>query len=1410
MNARSRAATLALAALLAFNANAQLNIDPGVVVKFEPDAGIVVHNRLIVGEDARFTSVRDDSQGGQTQIAPSTPAPGDWVGIRVDPGIYAEQVQLSGTRISFAGQNRGAGLDLQSNIALSVLEISQSSVGLRVNRNAQPILRDFSLLGNTVGVLSDSAIASIRNSELVGNTAFGAQNLTPLKLLDARANWWGAASGPLDPLDNPTGKGNRVSTGVDYGQFVSAAPLLDCRVSTPISSVFSATTIQVSLRCRNAVEFRLNESAQFPGTNYQPMAATGTLVISANDGLKTIYAQFRSASGATRVATTRISLQYFGAVVELTSPIDGLIVTDNAPVPVAASTRLLSGSPVAKVEFFVRGESIGIDNSEPYTANWDTTAYTNGFYSIQAFATTTTGVTSEASPRMVQIRRSGAPGDTVPPEISLPKFNGVALVNGAQIDATGFLSALIIDPGCTTVGGCISDVDVFLNEIKVQDDGNITNNLFRVPLSFEKVQNGALFLRIVAKDMVGNAGQLVRSLSLNLTVPPPPVITQPLANTEFRAPFVGVIGTASLGSRVQIYANNVPVGNPVLTRTDGKFNANVEVPGNGAMSLSADASNVLGTGARSAIVPIVLNIPPPQMQIVAPFPNAYVSGDTSLQVAVIDYNPTANVAFFINGVPVGVDTSPPFGANYATAGQADGVKVLRAALRHGTTVVLEATRNFNLRRAAPLPAPFVPPYVATTLSALPALSYGDTPVQVRGRMRLADSTDNVPAINAPATLVFRSGNFDRRVNVVTNSLGEFDYTLTPRSSDAGAFQVTAIHPQAKAFENATVTGVADFVISRLTTRPARLGVSAPRNFPQLVPITVSNSAGVEAINVRLVVRAEDQPGAVLPRGISMAVGSFVSIQPGQSATFQAQLLNTDGGGAPLPRSGNVIVTVLEQSSGSLKRATARLDYELFDANPRLVPTPASVFTGVRRGQVATELLKIENKGLVPATNLLVDLVAGPIGGLGNPLPSWISLISTTNVPSFAPGALAGLELRMAPPLNVSDGIYNVALRVRAANDPGGTIAISINVNQAGEGSVRFKAVNIYTGTLDSNSLPVPGLAAASITLTSEANPLLRVQGSTNALGEVVLGPVPPGRYSYSAQAASHSPATGRVLVRPGVTADERVFLDFNAVSFTWSVTPTTILDQYNILLSATYQTQVPAPVLILEPGTINIPQMAVGEFITGEFSLTNHGLLRADNVQIAYPSSTPYFNIQFSGEVPNELAPNQRVPIYYRVTLLQPLPGNNRGAEQAALQRWLNGNHDRPARAPEGVGCNLFRTEIVVTASFICVAGDLRLVSSKSSFAQAYGPSCNSNVTPFPVGGGSSGGGGWGGAGRGGGYQSTGPLCGPDCYTGCACSGGCGPGGGPPPSSPPPSCPGCYEPPKEPDPKPPCTQCPCP
>ena len=61
----------------------------------------------------------------------------------------------------------------------------------------------------------------------------------------------------------------------------------------------------------------------------------------------------------------------------------------------------------------------------------------------------------------------------------------------------------------------------------------------------------------------------------------------------------------------------------------------------------------------------------------------------------------------------------------------------------------------------------------------------------------------------------------------------------------------------------------------------------------------------------------------------------------------------------------------------------------------------------------------------------------------------------------------------------------------------------------------------------------------------------------------------------------------------------------------WEVTETTIEDLYEIVLTATYETDVPAPVLVAEPGSIQLLLMSAGDVFNGVFTLTNYGLIRA-------------------------------------------------------------------------------------------------------------------------------------------------------------------------------------------------------
>ena len=212
---------------------AELRIDEGVVVKFGEDAELVVRDRLVASRGVVFTSIRDGSIGGTTANG-AAPAAGDWRGILVEPSVGPGSLVLSGADIRYAGGDDGAALTLsQHDYSLSNLTVRDSVRGIRVTDGGVARFNGLSLLRNIVGLEADrGARPDITASELVGNFEYAVLNFSPVHVLNARGNWWGAASGPHDPIGNPSGEGDAVSQGVDYASFQVEAPLLNCRVDT--------------------------------------------------------------------------------------------------------------------------------------------------------------------------------------------------------------------------------------------------------------------------------------------------------------------------------------------------------------------------------------------------------------------------------------------------------------------------------------------------------------------------------------------------------------------------------------------------------------------------------------------------------------------------------------------------------------------------------------------------------------------------------------------------------------------------------------------------------------------------------------------------------------------------------------------------------------------------------------------------------------------------------------------------------------------------------------------------------------------------------------------------------------------------------------------------------------------------
>ena len=86
----------------------------------------------------------------------------------------------------------------------------------------------------------------------------------------------------------------------------------------------------------------------------------------------------------------------------------------------------------------------------------------------------------------------------------------------------------------------------------------------------------------------------------------------------------------------------------------------------------------------------------------------------------------------------------------------------------------------------------------------------------------------------------------------------------------------------------------------------------------------------------------------------------------------------------------------------------------------------------------------------------------------------------------------------------------------------------------------------------------------------------------------------------------------------------------------WVVTPVEIKDEYIITLEADFETNVPMPVVTITPKELELDILESGLMPVIDFYLTNHGLIRADNVEFTLPldGAHPFLRFEMDQVLP--------------------------------------------------------------------------------------------------------------------------------------------------------------------------------
>lgn len=949
-----------------------------------------------------------------------------------------------------------------------------------------------------------------------------------------------------------------------------------------------------------------------------------------------------------------------------------------------------------------------------------------------------------------------------PPQISA-SFANQALEPSTTIREPGELTVSVQSViGIANVKAAIDGVQIF-----ERNGGNTSPFGHSQFIDFAQLPNGAHRFSIAATDADGVAAVLDIPFTLSLSAPPAPVIAQPADNAQVSTPQLAVSGTAMAGSQVQLYLGGQAVGSPMAVPANGSFSGSLNLPAEGAHRIDATASNARGTSPRSAAVAVTYAIAAPTVNFTMPAQGATVVGSTSVGVAVMAPDGIAKVDFFANGSLIGSATQAPYSVQWDTSGVANGAFTLRAVATSKAGKTGEATRAVTVNNKPPEPEQPKTPYTGTVSSVSPAVSYGAQRVVIAGAAVSRASGQPMP--NAALRMVLDISGFKRRIGIATDDSGQYRYEFVPTANDNGTYIVSVIHP-----EEATTTEQGRFTINRLSFDLASYQLTAPRGFAASITVNARASAGTGATGVRWAVVPAQQPSGSLPPGISVEPGAPVNVAAGASVPMVIRFT----GSASAGETGTVVLTAYASETGDTPRGSFTIHYRLVQALPELFANPTYIETGVQQEKTVTESITIGNRGLVAAQDVKVQLVDKD----GKAAPSWIFLSSASHIGAVDVGAQVPIQVTASPGKEVADGIYNYRLQITAGNQGAGTIPVSVAVTQSGQGGLSFHATDLFTETLDAGGKPIPGVANVRIRLQNDAVLTYLRTLTTDAQGKAVLTDLPPGTYTYRASGPRHADRSGRIFVRPGVTTSERVHLQYQTISIDFSVTETTIKDEYRITLEATFQTQVPAPVVLLEPLSISLPELQVGEEFTGELTLTNYGLIQADKVVFTPPQSDEYYRYEFLADIPKTLAAKQRVVIPYRITAVKLHPRSMgfrqaRSAEMGAVQSIV-------VNARNAGSCAAYAMWAIVELAWICANGEEESRSLSATFNRLVGGACGSTGIGGIGGagghgaGGSSGG--WGSGGTGGGGTPIGLTqgCTPWCLGGGCSSEGSSPGGG--------------------------------
>jgi hypothetical protein len=562
-------------------------------------------------------------------------------------------------------------------------------------------------------------------------------------------------------------------------------------------------------------------------------------------------------------------------------------------------------------------------------------------------------------------------------------------------------------------------------------------------------------------------------------------------------------------------------------------------------------------------------------------------------------------------------------------------------------LVIEVDANERVREGleannffvSPTPVFIQAPYTATVSADIDSASTG-TPVTLTGS---ATNQDGSPAAFVDVAVTVTVRGTQRVLDARTDAAGNFEAIFTPLPGEGGRYTVAAAHPAISDSPSQD-----EFLL---------LGLQPIAGF-DFIGLTVGSTT-TETIRIRNLADVELSGLAVETVGVASGLSVTPTIASSDLGAFESFELSYDltDSGAALGES-QFILRITTNEAPSLEIPIA---VNVMPVAAALFVDSETITTGMVVGEQTSIEFVIENRG------------GGDSGPIALLLPSgtpWLAVASGRTIENIVAGESAAVTLLLTPSLDLELTEYRG--RMIASSDTS-EVAINFNFRAVAEtvGDLRVTVVDELFYFADD----APTVQGASVELrdpitreliATSAGAANGAEGETAGSvsisddGSVEFRGVPRGKYLVEVSSDEHDPSELLLTVPAGGLAEEQVFISRNFVEYTWNVEEIEVEDRTRVTIDATFETNVPAPVVVVESNIDLFGLDNPGDTRTFEIKYTNEGFIQAEDVQLFFESHPLYEIVPLVDVIP-VLPARSSASIPVRITRRALPPGGAEG-----------------------------------------------------------------------------------------------------------------------------------------------------